>query len=473
MPIKAVAALTILSLLFFTPSVNAQIREDSLDFDHTYTGSPGVSHDSALKLFKDEAIASAKERLNQTAIVNLIYRKIDAICRTYDKLDPVSNIWIRETKEDFKDEYYRETITLDLVNYSAVILKENGDIQDDVNSIPYGSNTHYKMTAKVRVKATWDESNYEREIRNIIENFNFSEVEIISRNGCRFRLNNNDEESLTKGMSFSKIMRVGVRHTISAIEFTGCDNTWRDTTFTLERDKRLSIEIPWWDDPLYAYIQGGHLQIEDIVFCVSDFEIMRREVTFSDYKKFLDATHHPAPFNPNDWAKPYLWPNGTPNDSLLNRPVVLVSKDDACAYCEWLTRETGVEYRLPTYVEWRYAAREEIQSYQHGNQRRGWFSDNSDGFVHSAEQTWANSAGICDLFGNVKEWLMDHWFPSYNELPRDGTAYQDDPRRSWGQIVGGSWADSRTTNTEDYLNQKHRQDGNSIKVGFRVVRELQ
>ena len=38
-------------------------------------------------------------------------------------------------------------------------------------------------------------------------------------------------------------------------------------------------------------------------------------------------------------------------------PVVCVSRRDAMAYAEWLSRETGRSYRLPTAVEWQYAAR--------------------------------------------------------------------------------------------------------------------
>jgi formylglycine-generating enzyme required for sulfatase activity len=38
-------------------------------------------------------------------------------------------------------------------------------------------------------------------------------------------------------------------------------------------------------------------------------------------------------------------------------PVVTVSLAGALAYCEWLTRATGVVHRLPTEVEWEKAAR--------------------------------------------------------------------------------------------------------------------
>ena len=79
---------------------------------------------------------------------------------------------------------------------------------------------------------------------------------------------------------------------------------------------------------------------------IGAFRLGRTQVTNAEYDAFVAATgREPARFrHERAFAAP-------------EQPVVGVSWFDAAAYCEWLTRETGLPFRLPEEDEWEWAAR--------------------------------------------------------------------------------------------------------------------
>lgn len=83
---------------------------------------------------------------------------------------------------------------------------------------------------------------------------------------------------------------------------------------------------------------------------VTSFYLAKYETTNAEYKRFVEATGHPAPRS---------WKQGNYPPGQDDFPVTEVSWHDAQAYCDWLTKTNGegITFRLPTEAEWEYAAR--------------------------------------------------------------------------------------------------------------------
>ncbi|WP_319422503.1 formylglycine-generating enzyme family protein [Pleurocapsa sp. FMAR1] len=105
-------------------------------------------------------------------------------------------------------------------------------------------------------------------------------------------------------------------------------------------------------------------------FCIS-----RNLVTNQDYQEFIQATNYQAPgiseadyqkqgflVHPYSKVKEFLWTNNTYPPNTAQKPVVLISYQDALAYADW-REKTEAAYRLPTAEEWEKAARGEDGRY--------------------------------------------------------------------------------------------------------------
>ena len=228
------------------------------------------------------------------------------------------------------------------------------------------------------------------------------------------------------------------------------------------------------------------------------FAVGVKEVTRGEYMRFVRVTGHSAgdscwTYEDGEWkdrgGRNWEDPGFGQTDG---HPAVCVNWEDAKGYVEWLSRETGDEYRLLSEAEWEYVARggsgrarywgEDGQcGYANGADRalKGRYSDwkwevasCNDGHVHTAPvgSFASNGFGLYDVLGNVWEWVEDCWKESYAGAPSDGRAWESG---NCGRRVlrGGSWDD-----VPWYLRSASRgrdATGNRYDdFGFRVARTL-
>jgi len=163
---------------------------------------------------------------------------------------------------------------------------------------------------------------------------------------------------------------------------------------------------------------------------LSPFSLGRTPVTRSEYAPFLAATETSAPpwWFDLDFGNP-------------DQPVVGVTWFEAVAFTEWLSRECGDRWRLPTEAEWERAARGGLAA-----SATAWGTSVPDGEVPTGrlEAPWpvgrgfANAYGLYDISTIVHEWCLDWYAAGFYAVspPRDPRGPDEGVRKS---SRGGSW----------------------------------
>jgi formylglycine-generating enzyme required for sulfatase activity len=161
-------------------------------------------------------------------------------------------------------------------------------------------------------------------------------------------------------------------------------------------------------------------------------------------------------------------------------PVVGINWHEACAYCKWLTTQTGRAYRLPSEAEWEYACRAGSRTpFAVGDE----ISPAQANFLYDENGVRTgigrrlpvgsyppNAFGLHDLHGNAGEWAADTWHPDYQGAPEDGRAWIEtgDDRRV---VRGGAWDYQPRllrSSWRDWLLAEQHMDN----VGFRVASSI-
>ena len=215
-----------------------------------------------------------------------------------------------------------------------------------------------------------------------------------------------------------------------------------------------------------------------------DYWIGKTEVTNTQFRQFVDGDGYKnqAYWTAAGWAwrqeqnitHPDCW-----NDAAFNgdtQPVVCVSWFEAVAYCRWLSKQTGIEFRLPTEAEWEKASRgPDRLLWPWGNTWDEKRANSSESGLNKTTPvgsypTGASPYGALDMAGNVYEWCATQWQKLYPyQLEDEWQATYLEANADYRVLRGGSWYNNNT-----YVRGAYRSSDiprvRLYYVGLRVAR---
>jgi formylglycine-generating enzyme required for sulfatase activity len=194
--------------------------------------------------------------------------------------------------------------------------------------------------------------------------------------------------------------------------------------------------------------------------------LSKTEFTVGEWKLYLRAEGYP------EWQQP------DPKEFMQTdeHPVVRVSWNEVTKFCEWLSKVSGKQWRLPKEAEWEAAVGKTKYpwgEYFPPKTEDGNYAILADGKDDPAKvgvdgvkgtapvgSFRANALGFYDLGGNVWEWMQD----GYDEK---------DPKAN-RRIRGGSWDSyayfAEVSNRVRSYNPDYRSPYNGFRVALSSVR---
>jgi formylglycine-generating enzyme required for sulfatase activity len=142
----------------------------------------------------------------------------------------------------------------------------------------------------------------------------------------------------------------------------------------------------------------------------------------------------------------------------------------------------GFGYRLPSEAEWEYACRAGTETEFAFGSSLSWEQANFDGLYPYGNAPKGicrcktipvgsfqpNAFGLHDMHGNVWEWCQDYYHETYEDAPRDGSAWFSGGDSKYRVIRGGGYLsdanEARSSSRDRYPPEK-----GAPAIGFRVV----
>ena len=248
--------------------------------------------------------------------------------------------------------------------------------------------------------------------------------------------------------------------------------------------------------------------------CIPSFEIGKYEVTATEYCAFLADLPPGAPPIEYVYAAPRKWHTTieirdgqyVPRAGFEFAPATYVPYKGARRYCEWLSSKSRKSYRLPTEMEWEYAARgTKSRTYPWGETTplrkcflRIHYMEIAPWGRHPAVTNVGNFPegatpdGVQDMIGNAEEWCGNSYYeyvsgrvaPTKAELRQLATpeipawervepddyrmAVSRGPQYDGMHTIGTSWMRNERGHIALVQDEPYR----ILNTGFRVLREL-
>ncbi|UEG52641.1 SUMF1/EgtB/PvdO family nonheme iron enzyme [Mucilaginibacter daejeonensis] len=328
-----------------------------------------------------------------------------------------------------------------------------------------------------------------------------------------------DEKYFQKTKKAATTTRKGKGKNATTVEVP----TFADTTKMIDWSK-ADGRTPLWQsqDPtikgalfgkLYTMENGRPTLIRNAVV----YRFDRRSVDRNGASRYITDTVAVPP-NTKVWSTDF--PNSQmevmDNNYFTNRgydehPVVGVTWKQARAYANWrskmiyatagersLVKTYNLQYNLPSEAQWEYAASmdtkpEDMSKLATVNlkdkktkknvdmlavnfkQQEGDYRKDGGTFTMHVKSYAPNSVGLYNMMGNVSEWTLDAFSPSYKQLVHDLNPvllYDADDSEAEAMrrkvIRGGSWKDNATLLTPSTRNYEIQNVAHSY-IGFRCV----
>jgi cysteine-rich repeat protein len=222
---------------------------------------------------------------------------------------------------------------------------------------------------------------------------------------------------------------------------------------------------------------GTYTQPTHTVQIRNDFYVGKTEVTVEQYRTCVNARVCTLPSDGSNctWTR-----NPGSKD---NHPINCIDKKQARIFAKWVGGD------LLSEVQWEYVATAQGQmiSYPWGNGEptcqlaNFWANPYCVNLPNGSTSPVCSTIdgntaqGVCDIAGNVGEWVLDDWHDSYIGSPENEQAWCDDIEckilGAWTVFRGGAWS-----NSPSYLRSAFRWPEVSLnrnnRVGFRISKSI-